>query len=98
MTPSTPIQSGVVKLSVARLAYERLQTTSDKESLPFQSVMGLENLEKVSSYQNRLLATKLESATGHMFINGKHYPFSNVRVICLPKLTYSIGQISFRTS
>ena len=82
MTPATASEPGVVKLSLAQNAYERLQAVSTKATLPFDRVVGASSLseesQKVSSYQNRLLATKSESASGHMFINGKYFVFANV--------------------
>jgi UDP-glucose:glycoprotein glucosyltransferase len=83
MTPATASDPGVGRLSLAQNAYERLQAASPKDTLPFDQVIGTsslsEELQKVSSYQNRLLATKSESASGHMFVNGKYYPFASVR-------------------
>jgi len=88
MTPSTSSGPGVVKLSLAQNAYERLQSGSTKESLTFEEVIGTtsmsETLQKVASYQQRLLATKSESPNGHLFINGKHHPFANVRTQTQP--------------
>ena len=83
MSPSTSSGPGVVKLSLAQNAYERLQSASTKDSLSFEEVIGSnsmsETLQKVASYQQRLLATKSESPNGHLFINGKYHPFANVR-------------------
>jgi UDP-glucose:glycoprotein glucosyltransferase len=83
MTPTTTSDPGVVTLPLARNAYERLQVASPKETLSFDQVIGpaslSEEVQKVSSYQVRLLATKAESPSGHMFVNGKYYPFANVR-------------------
>jgi UDP-glucose:glycoprotein glucosyltransferase len=83
MTPATASDPGLVRLSLAQNAYERLQAASPKDTLPFDQVIGpnslSEELQKVSSYQTRLLATKAESPSGHMFVNGKYYPFANVR-------------------
>lgn len=82
MTPSTSSGPGVVKLSLAQNAYERLQSGSTKDSLSFEEVIGSnsmsETLQKVSRYQQRLLATKSELPNGHLFINGKYHPFANV--------------------
>jgi hypothetical protein len=82
MTPSTSFGPGVIKLSLAQNAYERLQAASTKDSLAFEEVIGpnsmSEVLQKVSSYQQRLLATKSESSSGHLFINGKYHSFANV--------------------
>lgn len=83
MSPSTSSGPGVVKLSLAQNAYERLQSASTKDSLSFEEVIGSnsmsETLQKVASYQQRLLATRSESPNGHLFINGKYHPFANVR-------------------
>lgn len=102
MTPASASDPGVVKLSLAQNAYERLQSASPKDSLPFDQVIGSnslsEEVQKVSSYQTRLLATKSESPTGHMFVNGKYFPFANVSEITDQGLQDSTGQISFRAN
>lgn len=84
MTPSTPAAPGIVKQSLLQNAYERLQADSAKDTLPFDAVIGsdsqVEKMELARQYQTRLLATKDESPSGHLFINGKYYPFANVSV------------------
>lgn len=107
MTPSSPTSPGVVKLSLAQNAYERLQAASDKESLPFDQVVGSgvlsERLDKVAAYQSRLLVTKDESPQGHMFINGRYFAFSAVSLLeslvsVAVRLICSNGRISYRTN
>jgi UDP-glucose:glycoprotein glucosyltransferase len=102
MTPATTSDPGVVELPLARNAYERLQAASPKDTLPFDQVIGpssfSEEVQKVSSYQTRLLATKAESPSGHMFVNGKYYPFANVRELTGQYLPDSTGPISFRVN
>ena len=102
MTPTTASEPDVVRLSLAQNAYERLQAANSKDTLPFDQVIGSaslsEEVQKVSSYQTRLLATKAESLSGHMFVNGKYYPFANVREILGHCLRDSTGPISSRVS
>lgn len=84
MTPISPTSSSspIVKLQLVQNAYERLQADSTKETLPFERVIASDSqankLELAQQYQTRLLATKSESPSGHMFINGKYYSFVNV--------------------
>jgi hypothetical protein len=102
MTPATASDPGVVRLSLAQNVYERLQAASPKDTLAFDQVVGpnilSEEVQKVASYQSRLSTTKSESATGHMFINGKYFPFANVGHLGYHSLRDSIGQISSRMS
>jgi UDP-glucose:glycoprotein glucosyltransferase len=102
MTPATASDPGVVRLSLAQNAYERLQAASPKDTLPFDQVIGTsclsEEVQKVSSYQTRLLATKVESPSGHMFVNGKYYPFANVSKTDNCCLLDSTGPISSRVN
>ena len=102
MTPTTASEPDVVRLSFAQNAYERLQAANSKDTLPFDQVIGpaslSEEVQKVSSYQTRLLATKAESLSGHMFVNGKYYPFANVCEILGHCLRDSTGPISSRVS
>lgn len=83
-TPSTPSAPGIVKQSLLRNAYERLQADSTKDTLSFEAVIGsdsqVEKIELARQYQERLLATIEESPSGHLFINGKYYPFANVSI------------------
>ena len=100
MTPATASDPGLVRLSLGQNAYERLQAASPKDTLPFDQVIGpnslSEEVQNVSAYQTRLLATKSESPSGHMFINGKYYPFANVSKTAGHRLRYSTGPISSR--
>jgi hypothetical protein len=104
-TPNNPASLGVVKLSLAQNAYERLQAASDKESLPFDQVIGFtsmsESIDKLAAYQSRLLVTKDESSLGHMFVNGKYSAFGSVSISSASStgvLTSSTGPIPSRTN
>lgn len=71
-------------MDTLRQAYEQLSNDSEKISLPFEDVVGndamADVLSKVQAYTSRLLATKAESAPGHLFINGKHVLMGGVRL------------------
>lgn len=83
-TPSTPSSPGVVTLDTTRKVYERISGESTKASLPFDEVLNgpvdEQWLDNIRHYTARLLATKEESALGHLFINGKHTVPAGVRV------------------
>lgn len=74
-------------------AYERLQADSTKDSLPFERVIASDSeadkTELASQYQTRLLATKGESPSGHLFINGKYYAFVNVSAAYMCSTTHT---------
>ncbi|KAK6902778.1 hypothetical protein I203_108037 [Kwoniella mangroviensis CBS 8507] len=75
-TPHSPQLPGVLTLDTVRKAYDMLSLTSTKTGLPFDEVLSTElfdpHLEKTAAYITRLMATKEESAQGHLFVNGKH--------------------------
>ncbi|WWD15785.1 hypothetical protein CI109_100209 [Kwoniella shandongensis] len=74
--PSTLTAPGTVTLEHARKAYDILAAESTKAALPFDEVIASEDydhhLAQTAEYMSRLLATKEESKSGHLFINGKH--------------------------
>ncbi|WVF72342.1 hypothetical protein IAT40_007156 [Kwoniella sp. CBS 6097] len=76
VTPSSHAAPGTVSLESVKKAYDLLAAESTKAALPFEEVLSSElfdaHLEKTESYMKRLLATKEESAVGHLFVNGKH--------------------------
>lgn len=103
MTPSSPTSPGVVRVSLAQNAYERLQSASEKDSMSFDQVIGSgalsETLDKVAAYQSRLLVTKDESPQGHMFVNGRYFAFSAVSPDTIDhkeRLTCSNGRTLFK--
>ena len=81
-TPSTPARPGLVKLETVRQEYEKLALSSSEESVSFDQVLisdnNLQRLEGIQRFNSRLMATKAESPTGHIFINGKHAPMGGV--------------------
>lgn len=72
----------MVKLDTVREAYESVAESRSKPSISFDELLSSsdfdDKLDSSSKYMKRLLATKEESATGHLFINGKHYPMTAV--------------------
>lgn len=78
----SPLLPATVNLELVRNAYERAAATSKKSPLPFDQVLSQpldqHYLRMHESYTSRLLATKEESAQGHMFINGKYFAFGGV--------------------
>lgn len=83
-TPSTPASPGVVQLDTVRQAYEMAASRSKKPALPFEEMLSLsdyaERLDANSKYTSRIMATKEDSTTGHLFVNGKHVPMSGVSI------------------
>jgi len=82
-TPSTPASPGIVKLQTVRQAYEQLAASSSKDSVPLDEILSSDDdssrLEQTVKYTERLMATRDESAPGHLFINGKYAPMGGVR-------------------
>lgn len=78
----------MVTLDTARKVYERISGESTKASLPFDEVLkgpvDEQWLDNIQHYTARLLATKEESALGHLFINGKHTVPAGVRLANMP--------------
>lgn len=91
-TPSTPASPGVVQIDTVRKAYEAAASRSKKPALPFEEMLSQsdfdDRLDANSMYTSRIMATKEDSPTGHLFINGKHVPMSGVSdssaVACAP--------------
>lgn len=81
-TPSTPASPGIVQLDTVRQAYELAASRSKKPALPFEEMLSQsdfdERLNANFKYTSRIMATKEDSASGHLFINGKHVPMSGV--------------------
>ncbi|WVQ78198.1 hypothetical protein IAT38_000281 [Cryptococcus sp. DSM 104549] len=75
-TPRTATGPGTVTLDTVRQAYESLAATSTKACLAFDDVLSNDDydshLAATDSYLTRLMATKAESPSGHLFMNGKH--------------------------
>ena len=82
MTPSTPAVPGVIHLSTVREAYDAAAAVSQKPSLRFDEMLASfdfdTKLDANSKFTSRLLATKEESPTGHLFVNGRHVPMNGV--------------------
>jgi UDP-glucose:glycoprotein glucosyltransferase len=79
---------GQVKLESARRLYELFAADLNpkKAPLPFDEVIAgsaqagvQEQLQSIALYTSRIAATKKESESGHLFINGKHVPLGGVR-------------------
>jgi hypothetical protein len=81
-TPGTVAVPGVVRLETVKQAYEATAADSSKASLSFDELLQSseleEKLEANKKYTTRLMATKEDSPTGHLFINGKHFPMGGV--------------------
>ena len=81
-TPGTPAAPGIIQLSVVRQAYDAIAQDSQKPALSFEDMLASvdldDKLDANRKYTTRLLATKDESATGHLFVNGRHTPMSGV--------------------
>lgn len=83
-TPSTPEAPGTVNLYIAQAAYDRIATSSGKYHMTFDEVTSRiedeEELAKHKQYTSRLLATRQENPSGHVFVNGRYAPFTLVRL------------------
>lgn len=65
-----------------RRIYEKYAENSKKPALPFEQALTSEQDEDVmkytENYMERLQATKVESPSGHLFVNGKYVPMAGV--------------------
>lgn len=81
-TPGTPAVPGVISLSIVQQTYDMIADLSKKPALPFNEMLASfdsdSKLEANRNFTSRLLATKEESPTGHLFVNGRHTPMSGV--------------------
>jgi UDP-glucose:glycoprotein glucosyltransferase len=66
-------------------AYAAIAAVSKKPALPFDEMLGTFDfdikLEANNKFTSRLLATKEESPTGHIFVNGRHAPMNGVGLL-----------------
>lgn len=72
-----------MKLETVRQAYTRLVESSTKKFIPLDDILASDEdatrLELIQKYNSRLMATKGESAPGHLFINGRYASMGGVR-------------------
>lgn len=75
---------------MVRYAYEMVATASGKEHLAFDEMLSSDvletQLEGIKAYSDRVAATKAESESGHLFINGQHFNLNGV-CICTSVMT-----------
>jgi hypothetical protein len=85
-TPGTPSNPGIVSMEMVRHFYDQVAAEETKKTpLSFDELLVAEDLDEqlefVTEYATRLLATKEESAPGHLFINGKWLAMSGVSLV-----------------